>query len=320
MLHRSIRLGAFLLLSVAAGVPSAMAQQACAGNQDFAGPFVFTANRLSWTFTASPPGSSTSGVVWTPVAVTPPGSTGQFTTTTVGRLAVGGFGAGPFSLVGRLFADGGGTLFSSPELMPIGTYDVKPDCSLTLSLRDATSRTAAVSAARVEFAGVLRDRGRAASLVQTNAGLQTSLELVRPLLNQGCSNGSLSGSYGLAGFGLQFFPPPGGSSSSTTPQNVTPFSIVGRVFSDGLGRFVLDNAATSSMPRSGTFTGSYEVREDCTGTATVSADDGKTNYTLPFVLTAGSKTGADGITSATSPRPVIEFVIASPFSGRGSGN
>ena len=289
---------------------------ACNGNQDLSGQYAFAANRLGWVQVAGvPPGTTATGLIWSSTGLRPPGTSAQFSSTPIGRLAFGALGAGPVSSIGRLLADGGGNLYAVPGLAPIGTYTVRPDCTVTLTLRDVTATVQAAANAAVTFRGVLQGRGETAVLVQTNPGGGTQLQLTRPFMVSGCSVMSLSGGFGLSAFGVQ----PGTISEEFTPPTVTPFALVARVFSDGGGNLVLDSGANNSPDSPSRYVGTYSINSECIGTMTLDRpstdDDGPSNQPpstrLRFVLTK----------SEGSNRPEILFVSddSTRFSGVGTG-
>jgi len=307
------------LFTIALISPSAARAQTCSGTQDFAGAFAFIATRLLWEpVSATSPG--TTGAPFTPVAVTPPGTTDQFSLSAVAQLAKAAAGSSPFSVVGRVLADGGGNLFLLPGFLKVGSYTVNSDCTVALTIRDfsldaapGTPGTQASPPLRADFEGVLQERGEAVRFVQVNQGVGAHLEMMRPFMNSGCSNATISGAYGLGAFGVQFT----GSASAGSDRAVMPFSLVGRVVADGAGNFVLDSGASNSPLTSRQFTGKYSVKDDCTGTASVVSSDGKTTRLLSIALVTPADPSRPGVSVV---RPVIGFIFEDDnLAGAGSG-
>jgi hypothetical protein len=333
----------FLAAGCAIFPPAAFAQAAtCSGNQDLSGQFAFAASRLSWApASVTPPGGSGSSgsagsLTWTPLAQTAPGTAGQFSNTPIGRLAFGALGVGPFSTIGRIFADGGGNLFAGTNqgsnLNLTGTYTVNPDCTLTITLRDAAASTSALANTGVRFEGVLQAGGNSVVAVQTNGAAFTKLEMERPALGSGCTLLSLAGGFGLSAFGLNLGDPP---PSETGARTVSPFGFIGRIFADGNGALIQDNAGNNSPLGMRQFVGSYTMNSDCTGTMTFTGTSdnsgapgipgtptpGATGPTLSFVLTQGRATNQTGQTPNGTQRPELLFVFNDDdrFAAVGSG-
>jgi len=87
----------------------------------------------------------------------------------------------------------------------------------------------------------------------------------------GCSIGSLQGSYGFRMTG--------------TPRGASAYALVGRLVSDGKGKFtvVATEALSDLSVRGAKFSGTYEVNADCTGSALFLFANGDQVH-LDFVL------------------------------------
>lgn len=249
--------------------------QNCTGEQDFAGPFGFVASRVAFA----------------PVAFTPPGTTGESLLAPVQRLIRRTNVPGSFSVSGRLLADGAGGLLAATAsgLAPVGSYRVMPECGLTISFDVGTSDTGAPRPA-LKFQGVLWDRGDSAVLMQSEGGSPPAqLQLSRPFLSNGCSASSLSGLFGLAASGVE-------ARDATIPGGRA-LQFIGYFFADGAGQLI-SRAGTGDR-----LTGTYSIREDCTGTARLKMATGETTYSMSLVLL--EKSGS--VFSALRPAVAMTF-------------
>jgi len=88
-----------------------------------------------------------------------------------------------------------------------------------------------------------------------------------------CSNASLHGTYAFSGQGF------GEVTSDISPTGLAPFAQTGLVVYDGKGHIISATFTYSTTTANGgsvrgTFTGTYAVNADCSGTATADLGDG----------------------------------------------
>jgi len=194
--------------------------------------------------------------------------------TSAGRFFRGISGSNAFSSAGVMVADGAGRLFSGPptegrsNLVPIGTYTVNADCTLTMELRN-------VAGAGGDLIGAILGDGSEVQLLQTSvvgmmppgtngtgtpAVIPGARVTLRRLSSNICTAASLQSAYFLFGSGY--------TSSATDGENAsvtaTPFDMFGRFFANGSGTFVSDTGRLSEELE---ISGTYTVNPDCTGTA-----------------------------------------------------
>ena len=125
-----------------------LAAQVCqVGNFNITGPYGFVASQPT---SINNPTSSTGGATTgTSTGTSGTGTSGTGSTTTTGYSStaigglLGGIGAGnQFNLAGVLYFDGAGNITASSStsgtaIVSVGTYNVNPDCSITVTLMDA---------------------------------------------------------------------------------------------------------------------------------------------------------------------------------------
>ena len=124
-------------------VPNARSQS-CSGNSEINGAYALLGTRTIFaSVPVNPPGTNGSTSTGSPsTGSTSTGSTGTpvVSATPIGSLIGGVIGTAPFSVVGRVAADGAGNLFAAPNAsispQQIGTYNVNPDCTITVTLND----------------------------------------------------------------------------------------------------------------------------------------------------------------------------------------
>lgn len=259
-----IALWAALLISVVLA-PQASARSWCTTG-DLSGSYAITGSRLFLPGTTGPgAGPGTGGLVLDPDSM--------IIGTSTERLFAGTIGSGAFAATGRISADGAGRLFAAPSAgmasVPIGTYTVNSDCTMSMSLR-------AEGGVGANLTGVIVNQGLEVNLIQTSlvgvvppgttpttisTGLTpTLITLVRQAANNFCSNADLQGGYGAVFSGYAVSPP-----GTVGTMTVTPISFVGRMVADGMGHSISD--AVGSQFSSNQITGTYSVRQDCSGTA-----------------------------------------------------
>ena len=221
---------------------SAPAQVCGASNASLIGPYGYVANQTGPESTTSSTGTTgTTGTSGTS------GTTGTTTTgmsaysnTDIGQLLGGIAGGNQFALSGILVFDGAGNIEATSSsttagaaITRTGTYNVNPDCSISVSLTDAfntstTSNGSTTSPAAMQLAGVILGRGEEIDLTSattlesetrtstTSSGSTTGttststsgtpsgssssglvIRLVKVLYQNGCSAANLRGLYGF---------------------------------------------------------------------------------------------------------------------------
>jgi len=300
----------------------------CTGNGDVIGSYGFFGSRAGFFLLgATPPGTTASGSApLVPVGVTPPGTTAALNpwSNFVNSLA----GKSVFSANGRVFADGAGNLYTSstPTALIVntlvGNYTVNTDCTLSMSLGNPFSATGGTIGTTlttlVTLEGIITDGGGAGHIeaVVTGpdaAGAQVSF--VRTSQFNACNNATITGQHGVVGSGFVVAGTNTGTgtgagtgvASAFTPGAAgalgTPFTLVGRFFSDGLGNFIADPPSVIS-PIKRTLTGTYAVNVDCTGTGRF-VDSSGTARNVSFVL-------VNDATQIQNSEQTIRFVFTDP--------
>lgn len=302
----------FALIATVVGVTclgSKLEARTCSGNGDVIGSFGFVGSR------AFSPGLQ---------PVLPPGTTSVTvigSSTNVGSLIAGTANTALFSVAGRIYADGAGNLLAaldaiSPSNTRVGTYSVNTDCTISMTLRDAFSPNATLPSgtggpltATATLEGVLVDNGDEIDLVQTAVGAGTGalVTLRKTAQFNGCTNGSLVGSFGFEAIGVENGPAP---AVGATPSQVG-LNIVGRLVADGQGNFVTD-ALASLSPLKRQITGTYTVNSDCTGTAVLIDSNGKTRNAT-FVLTREGASCSSGSQSGNANAVRFGFTDSGVF-------
>ena len=110
---------------------------------------------------------------------------------------------------------------------------------------------------------------------------------VAPNLHATCSNASLKGTYGYSAQGFTEAP------ANVSPAGFVPFAQTGLSAFDGKGNilsgtFTFATTTAAGGVFSGTFTGTYSVGADCSGTAVVQTDAGDT-FTFDLVVLGPEK-------------------------------
>ena len=215
----------------------ASAQVCQATNASLNGAYGFVANQLSLGTAISGTGTTT-GTGGTTTTGTTTSSSG-FSTTVLGQLLGGIAANNQFTLAGRLIFDGAGhidaqstTGLGSPT--QVGTYNVNPNCTITVTLMDAFGTNTATTT----FAGVVLGGGSEIDLepasssttttgttstggtttTATQFGSGLTIKLIRILLPYGCSDSNLTGLYGFVLTGVtsqNFTTTPTGTGTTT---------------------------------------------------------------------------------------------------------
>jgi hypothetical protein len=222
----------------------------CSGDGEMQGLYAFAASRGEFVagLTGYPGLTSSSGTSSTPALYPGYGSLGV-----LGLAAGAGIGV-PFDITGTVSADGSGGLFvvpsyatlgltaaqisGLPAVVPVGTYTVTTDCTVTLTINTTTLQTdiAALSgtstssttsssgtsgtgtatgttttttttttssttpATTATFLGVIEESASEIDFVQNDTVGGTGLRMLHTLSSGGnCNVGSLAGNYGVAG-------------------------------------------------------------------------------------------------------------------------
>ncbi len=110
---------------------------------------------------------------------------------------------------------------------------------------------------------------------------------VAPNLHAACSNVSLKGTYGYSSQGFTEVP------ANISPAGFVPFAQTGLSTFDGNGQilsgtFTFATTTAAGGVFRGTFTGTYSVGADCSGTAVVQTDAGDT-FTFDLVVLGPGK-------------------------------
>jgi len=238
-----------------------------------------------------------------------------------------------FSAVGRVFFDGIGNIYASQSTTlltntKVGTYNVTPDCSITMSLNDpfATGAvgpvgTGTTTTGSVNLEGEILDTLDTGEIDLVSTGTSSAgavVTMVKTAQFSSCTNASLSGNFGAVGQGMVVsgttttgttttgqvgLTATGAFSSGVTTTLGTPFNLLGRFVADGSGNFVTDLSGTNS-PLKRSLTGTYVVNQDCTGTAHL-LDSAGTARNISFILVNSA-----GLACVqTSVRQQLQFVF-----------
>jgi hypothetical protein len=327
--------GCFSLLAA----PMARAQVCLLSNASLSGSYGFVA--------------SEAGAIATPPGTTAPGATAAptgYSSTEIGSL-LGAIAAGnQFSLSGILTFDGAGNIgaTSSPAggtTQAAGSYNVNPDCSVSVSLTDSYG----TNTNPIKLAGIILQRGievdltsvsnlnaqtvTAAGTPSTATGTTTTatgegltIKLVQLLFRNGCSLATLGGLYGFVLYPDQVQPDDDATEGTDTP---TPTTVLGYLFFNGLGGIIPqpitpNYSSSGSVYSSLAFTGTYTVNTDCTGTLSISSSSISTvgltstatpnqTLTMGFVISPATYSGQAGNTSpsAFSGGPVLNLSFSS---------
>lgn len=206
----------------------ALGQICAVSNSNLNGPYGYVASEpgtTSSTTGAGTTGTGSTGTGTTGTGTTGTGTTGSssptFSNTNIGELLGGIAGGTQFGLSGILLFDGNGhiqaTSSATSATAQVGTYNVNPDCSISVSLTDVFgATTSTVTTSATQLAGVILGRGAeidltSASNLQTTTTTTTgsgstttttaqnglTIKLVRVLYSNGCSVSNLSGLYGF---------------------------------------------------------------------------------------------------------------------------
>jgi hypothetical protein len=279
-------------------------------NSSLNGPYGYVASELGTVMTTSP-GTLTNGA---------PSSTGApntYSSSNIGQLLAGIAAGNQFGYAGALTLDGAGNVSASSAPMGmvisrVGTYNVNPDCSVSVSLMDTFGTNTSVT----QLAGIVLGRGSEIDLVSpgglqspsgpaasTSTGSGLAIKLVRALYQSGCSVSNLTGLYAFVVNPISL---PMMTGTGTAPATASlPKSIMGYLDFDGIGNVVplpstgasnsSSNVSVQSTFATLAFTGSYVVNMDCTATMMITNSGSAPTaqlVTFNFVITPPLKASA----------------------------
>jgi hypothetical protein len=191
--------------------------------------------------------------------VLPPGSA-EFDIAGSGRVLFDGNGG----VSGREWASTNGQLAT---LTFTGSYTVQPDCAGTITIVNDNGRTDHGKIALIEA-------GQEVNFIDTDPGVVLTLHLSRQSIDN-CTDRSLSGVFNAVESGSAF-----------TPAGVeqADLSLFITLHFDGRGHESGSTTASfNGFPASDSFTGTYHINPDCTGSATdtfSSGPPGQVNFVL----------------------------------------
>jgi hypothetical protein len=168
----------------------------------------------------------------------------------------------PFADSGNLASDEKGNLSGSStygldgSIQPrtlTGTYSVNSDCTGTATLKDNLGNTAGLNL-------LIAENGRSFQLVQSDNSTAVSGSAIAQQAS--CTLETIAGPYGFAISGWVY-------DASGNPYF---FTDVGKLSSDGAGNLTLrDTTSTAGTVATRTISGSYSLKADCTGAATLNS-------------------------------------------------
>jgi hypothetical protein len=283
----------------------ANAQYCQVTNSSLNGPYGYVASQLGTVVTTST-GTGTGG------ASSSTGAPNTYSSSNIGQLLAGIAVGDQFGYAGALRLDGGGNVFASSAPMGtvisnVGTYNVNPDCSVSISLMDPFGTNTSVT----QLAGIVLGRGAEIDLVSpsslqsptgavpaTYPGSGLAIKLVRALYQSGCSVSNLTGLYAFVVNPISITLPAVTGTGTTPATTSLPKSIMGYLDFDGTGNIVaVPSTGASNSGSSGSapstfaslaFTGSYMVNMDCSATMTITNTGSAPTaqpVTLSFVVT-----------------------------------
>jgi|HubBroStandDraft_4_1064222.scaffolds.fasta_scaffold37815_3 hypothetical protein len=297
-----------LTLSVAFALCAtfAVAQQTCtATTSSVIGSYTYTATEFPLgTMAVTPPGTTT--------------NTQPYSNTQVGNLIQALNGGGAFANTNVFYFDGNGNVsiastassFSATTI--VGSYTVNSDCTINVKLTDVFNTTSTSVGANptqgtASLIGIVLGGGTeielsvAQSATSTNGNMplvtgefasRLSIQLIRTF-SYGCTNASLTGSYGLVGNGFVLV-----GASTTSAGTAQPVSVLGVVTFDGAGNVIPQTVGSGSPLGSFQYKGTYTVNLNCSGTMTLG----------PVPATTTTTT-----TTTTSPSLTVNFVLTPPI-------
>jgi hypothetical protein len=284
----------------------AAGQQSCtATTSSVIGSYTYTATEFPFgTMVVTPPGTTT--------------NTQPYSNTQIGNLIQELNGGGAFANTNVFYFDGNGNVsiassassFSATTV--VGSYVVNSDCTINVKLTDVFNTTSTSVGANptqgtASLIGLVLGGGTEIELsvpqstTSTNGNTplvtgefasRLSIQLIRTF-SYGCTNASLTGSYGLVGNGFVLV-----GASATSTGTVQPVSVLGVVTFDGAGNVIQQTVASGSPLGNFQYKGTYSVGLNCAGTMTLGP--------------ATPSTGTTTTTSTTSPSLTVNFVLTPP--------
>jgi hypothetical protein len=194
---------------------------------------------------------------------------GQVVPPGVAELDIGGAGRVVFDGHGGISGREWASTNGQPETLTFtGGYTVAPDCTGTITIVNSNGRTDRGKIALVEG-------GQEVNFIETDPGVVLTLHLSRQSIS-GCTNRSLSGVFNASQSGSAFNP------AGVEQGDVSLFITL---HFDGRGHESGSSTASfNGFPASDTFTGTYQVNPDCTGSATDTFTSGQPEGHVKFVL------------------------------------
>jgi len=141
----------------------------------------------------------------------------------------------------------------------------------------------------IQLEGLILNQGAQIDLMQSGASdTGATITMQRVFQFAGCTDATLNGAFGLVSQVTSMASTANGTGGSATGTNVANGSLLttsflGRLNSDGAGRFTTDALAAQSPLAALQLTGTYTVNPDCSGTAQFANSSG-TTYGADFVI------------------------------------
>jgi hypothetical protein len=205
------------------------------------------------------------------------------------------------SISGFLAGNGGGV--PQPSTFT-GTYSVDPNCTGTVTrvLSGGASRAYEIAivqgGAEIEFANTT---GSPNQVVGEGVAQRAP---AAP-----CSTATINGSYGFK-FNLLFSPPSSNHAAFLQFGSFEPGDLAGLIVFDPSNNTIsgFRSGNTGGIPVSSTFTGTYSVNADCTGTVNQVLADQSRQYAITIVQDGAEIGFANTTVSAPGPGPIFQIV------------
>jgi len=309
-----------LILSVASALCAtfAVGQQTCtATTSSVIGSYTYTATEFPFgTMVVTPPGTTT--------------GTQPYSNTQVGNLIQALNGGGAFANTNVFYFDGNGnisTASSSSSFMGttvVGSYTVNSDCTINIKLTDVFNTTSTTvgsnpTQATASLIGIVLGGGTEIELSVSQSSASTNgnmplvtgefatrlnIQLIRTF-SYGCTNASLTGSYGLVGNGFVVVGASTttgtGTGTTTSTGTVQPVSVLGVVTFDGAGNVIPQTIGSGSPLGNFQYKGTYTVNLNCSGSMTLGP------------VPASTSTTTTTTTTTTTPSLTVNFVLTPPI-------
>ena len=152
-----------------------------------------------------------------------------------------------------------------------GTYTVQPDCSGTATIANSNGRTDHITFGLVEG-------GQEFNFRDTDPGVVLTGQASRQAVNH-CNDRSLRGVFNVAASGSFF----------DAGAEVTDWSISGDIHFDGQGHEFGSVSGNFGGPFADTFTGTYQVNPDCTGSTIGNFSTGSSDHLFIVLVEQGNE-------------------------------